>query len=66
MRLGCLSNSILNLKTFWFLDMCGDIPNATSIKLSGNSNSCFNTSIQGEDSAHQIKVNLARRQTFFL
>ena len=67
-RLGYLSNSILYLKTFLFWDICGNIINVTPTKLSSNNNPCFDTSIQGENGTHQIKVmgKSATKQTLFL
>ena len=68
LRLGCLWNSILYLKTFLFWDICGNIINVTPTKLSSNNNPCFDTSIQGENGTHQIKVTLnsATKLTLFL
>ena len=68
LRLGCLWNSILYLKTFLFWDICGNIINVTPTKLSSNNNPCFDTSIQGENGTHQIKVmgKSATKQTLFL
>ena len=65
---GCLSNSILNLRTFLFLDKCGYITNITSTKLSSNKNPCFYARIQNADDIYQIKfmVNSTIKQRFFL
>ena len=50
------------------LRLCGNIINVTPTKLSSNNNPCFDTSIQGENGTHQIKVTLnsATKLTLFL